>query len=160
MSIMTCMNWVCAGTYDDHERCVRKLNCPACGRSDGHGTGSENRYSVCGTVVDVVHPRTTGRERNCAGCPVRSTGARHGEYHRTNCRCTSDLEEIVELESLTSATGDCRAKCDCVYLLHRLWSTRIVFQERISEVVEKEKENCESYGSGYGTDPGTHCGVF
>ena len=32
---------------------VRNHSCPACGRSDGHGTGLQNRYSLCGTMVHV-----------------------------------------------------------------------------------------------------------
>ena len=68
-------------------------------------------------TADRRRPRTTGHESNCAGCPVFFPGARHGEYHQANCRCTSTsgLEEIVLLVSLTSATADCRIKCGCAY---------------------------------------------
>ena len=37
-------------------------------------------------------PRTTVRERNCAGDRVRFPRARLGEYHRTDCRCAISSE--------------------------------------------------------------------
>ena len=43
---------------------VRKHNCPACGRSDGHGTGLPNWYSVCGTMVHVMVFSTNKVESN------------------------------------------------------------------------------------------------
>ena len=54
LSIMLCTNWVCAGTFVDHEWVSHSTLSPACERSDGHGTGLRNWYSVRGTMVHVM----------------------------------------------------------------------------------------------------------
>ena len=54
MSIMLCTKWVLCRHFRRSRVGVRKYYCPACGRSDGHGIGVRNWYSVCGTMVYVV----------------------------------------------------------------------------------------------------------
>ena len=60
--------------------------------------------------ADCQRSRTTGRERNYADCPFRSSEARPGAYfHRLSVHSASDLEDIVDRVSVASADADRRA---------------------------------------------------
>ena len=65
---------------------VRKHKCPACGRSDGHGTGLRDWYSVCGTVVHVMVFSTNKFESNMGKTRYKNRKVKrsrqHGNYVR------------------------------------------------------------------------------
>ena len=54
MSIMLCMNWVCTGTFDDHEWVSESTITQHVEEVMGRGLDYKNLYSVCGTMVHVM----------------------------------------------------------------------------------------------------------
>ena len=54
MYIMLCTNWVCAGPFVDHEWVSSRTIFRAGGGNFEHGTGFQNRCSVCGTMEPTV----------------------------------------------------------------------------------------------------------
>ena len=64
MSVMLCANWVCAGTFVDHERVSASTNIQQEEEFLSMAIGFQNRCSERGTMESIVVFSTHGFESN------------------------------------------------------------------------------------------------